>query len=79
MVAAGLSTPIFTQSRGRTLRRNVAADLGADLIVVGAQGQRGAGFFLGTVTTRLASTSTRCGLIVPAPPGAGHVGKRGLP
>jgi nucleotide-binding universal stress UspA family protein len=47
---------------------NVASDMGADLIVVGAQGQRGAlhGFFLGSVVTRLAATSTRCVLIVPA-------------
>ena len=58
---------------------NVAADLGADLIVVGAQGRRGAGFFLGTVTTRLATTSTRCVLIVPARLCARGVEKRGLP
>jgi nucleotide-binding universal stress UspA family protein len=47
---------------------NVAADLGADLIVVGARGQRGAvhGLFLGSVATRLAATSPRCVLVVPA-------------
>jgi nucleotide-binding universal stress UspA family protein len=53
---------------------NVASDLGADLIVVGAQGQRGAlhGFFLGSVATRLAATSTRCVLVVPAHLDAGR-------
>jgi nucleotide-binding universal stress UspA family protein len=47
---------------------NVAADLGADLIVVGAKGQRAAaqGLFLGSVATRLAATSPRCVLVVPA-------------
>ena len=45
---------------------NVAADLGAELIVVGAQGQRGAAVVLGSVTTRLAANSTRCVLVVPA-------------
>jgi nucleotide-binding universal stress UspA family protein len=49
---------------------NVAADLGADLIVVGAKGQRATmhGLFLGSVATRLAATSPRCVLVVPAPP-----------
>jgi nucleotide-binding universal stress UspA family protein len=48
---------------------NVAADLGADLIVVGARGQRAAvhGVFLGSVATRLAATSPRCVLVVPSP------------
>ena len=47
---------------------NVAADLGADLIVVGAQGRRGLvhGLLLGSVATRVAATSTRCVLVVPA-------------
>jgi nucleotide-binding universal stress UspA family protein len=46
---------------------NVAADLGADLIVVGANGQRGSvhSFFLGSVATRLAAISTRSVLVVP--------------
>jgi nucleotide-binding universal stress UspA family protein len=46
---------------------NVAADLGADLIVVGVNGQRGAihRFFLGSVAARLAATSTRSVLVVP--------------
>ncbi len=49
---------------------NVASDFGADLIVVGAQGRRGLkhDLFLGSVATRLAATSTRCVLIVPARP-----------
>jgi nucleotide-binding universal stress UspA family protein len=53
---------------------NIASDLGAGLIVVGAQGQRGAlhGFFLGSVAARLAATSTRCVLVVPAHLDAGH-------
>jgi nucleotide-binding universal stress UspA family protein len=45
---------------------NVAADLGAELIVVGAHGQRGTAIALGSVTTRLAANSTRCVLVVPA-------------
>jgi nucleotide-binding universal stress UspA family protein len=51
---------------------NVAADLGAELIVVGAQGQRGTAVVLGSVTTRLAANSTRCVLVVPA-----HAGSAG--
>jgi hypothetical protein len=57
---------------------NVAADLGADLIVVGAHGRRGLGPFLGSVTTRLATASTRCVLIVPASLGVGPAMRRGL-
>src|SRR5580700_5528768 len=40
---------------------NVATELGAELIVVGADGQRGAAndHFLGTVPSRLATTSSR--------------------
>jgi nucleotide-binding universal stress UspA family protein len=47
---------------------NVAAELGAELIVVGADGQRGAAsdHFLGTVPNRLATTSSRSVLIVPS-------------
>jgi nucleotide-binding universal stress UspA family protein len=56
---------------------NVAADLGADIIVVGAQGQRGAAVVLGSVTTRLAANSTRCVLVVPANAGSGG-GEGGL-
>jgi nucleotide-binding universal stress UspA family protein len=46
---------------------NVAADLGSELIVVGASGQRGPfhNFFLGSVASRLAATSTRSVLVVP--------------
>jgi nucleotide-binding universal stress UspA family protein len=46
---------------------NVAADLDAELIVVGATGQRRAPhqFFLGSVASRLAATSTRAVLVVP--------------
>ncbi len=44
---------------------NVADDLGADLIVVGAHGQRGARVFLGSVTTRVVASSARCVLVVP--------------
>jgi nucleotide-binding universal stress UspA family protein len=61
---------------------NVAADLGADLIVVGAQGRRGAAVFLGSVTTRLAASSTRCVLVVPAhaePTPGGNGAEEGLP
>jgi len=53
---------------------NVAADLGADFIVVGAQGRRGAAVVLGSVTTRLAANSTRCVLVVPAHAGVGGEG-----
>jgi nucleotide-binding universal stress UspA family protein len=55
---------------------NVAADLGAELIVVGAQGRRGAAVVLGSFTTRLAANSTRCVLVVPAH--AGSAGEGGL-
>jgi nucleotide-binding universal stress UspA family protein len=51
---------------------NVATELGAELIVVGADGQRGATSegFLGTVAYRLATTSPRSVLVVPSkPPG----------
>jgi universal stress protein A len=47
---------------------NVATELGAELIVVGANGQRGAshGRFLGTVAHRLATTSSRSVVVVPS-------------
>jgi nucleotide-binding universal stress UspA family protein len=51
---------------------NVAADLGSDLIVVGAQGQRGSAVALGSVTTRLAANPTRCVRVVPAHAGSGR-------
>ncbi len=57
---------------------NVAADLGAELIVVGAQGQRGAAVVLGSVTTRLAANSPRCVLVVPSQAASGG-GEEGLP
>lgn len=46
---------------------NVAADLGACLIVVGSSGEREAApqFVLGTVTARLIARSTRLVLVVP--------------
>jgi nucleotide-binding universal stress UspA family protein len=46
---------------------NVASELGAELIVVGADGQRGAAAdgFLGTVACRLATTSSRSVVVVP--------------
>jgi nucleotide-binding universal stress UspA family protein len=45
---------------------NVATELGAELIVVGADGQGGVSYdgFLGTVTTRLVSTSPRSVVVV---------------
>jgi len=47
---------------------NVATELGAELIVVGADGQRGASSegFLGTVAYRLAATSPRSVVVVPS-------------
>jgi nucleotide-binding universal stress UspA family protein len=47
---------------------NVATELGAELIVVGADGQRGASseHFLGTVAGRLATSSSRSVVIVPS-------------
>jgi nucleotide-binding universal stress UspA family protein len=47
---------------------NVAAELGAELIVVGADGQRGASScgFLGTVTNRLVASSPRSVVVVPS-------------
>jgi nucleotide-binding universal stress UspA family protein len=49
---------------------NVATELGAELIVVGADGQRGCSRdgFLGTVAIRLASISSRPVVVVPARP-----------
>jgi nucleotide-binding universal stress UspA family protein len=46
---------------------NVATEFGAELIVVGADGQRGASkeCFLGTVANRLAITSSRSVVVVP--------------
>ena len=44
---------------------NVAADEGADLIVVGARGQRGMSEVLGSVAERLVRAATRPVLIVP--------------
>jgi nucleotide-binding universal stress UspA family protein len=47
---------------------NVATELGAELIVVGADGQRGVSQarFLGTVASRLATTSSRPVVVVPS-------------
>src|SRR5262249_62147579 len=47
---------------------NVAAELGATLIVVGAHGQRGrmGNSFVGSVATRLVATSTQSVLVVRA-------------
>lgn len=47
---------------------NVATELGADVIVVGADGQRGAagGGFLGTVANRLVTSSPRSVVVVPS-------------
>ena len=46
---------------------NVATELGAEIIVVGADGQRGAASqgFLGTVLSRLVTTSPRAVVVVP--------------
>jgi nucleotide-binding universal stress UspA family protein len=48
---------------------NVATELGADMIVIGADGQRGAASqgFLGTVASRLVTTSRRSVVVVPSP------------
>ena len=50
---------------------NVATELGADLIVVGAEGQRGAmgGGVLGSVASRILTTSPRSVLVVRRPRG----------
>ena len=49
---------------------NVASELGADIIVVGADGQRGASRqrLLGTVASRLVTTSPRSVVVVPSHP-----------
>jgi nucleotide-binding universal stress UspA family protein len=49
---------------------NVARELGAELVVVGVDGQRGASRegFLGTVAYRLAATSPRPVVVVPSRP-----------
>jgi nucleotide-binding universal stress UspA family protein len=48
---------------------NVATELGADTIVIGADGQRGAASqgFLGTVASRLVTISRRSVVVVPSP------------
>jgi nucleotide-binding universal stress UspA family protein len=60
---------------------NVATELGAELIVVGADGQRGAADdgFLGTVAGRLVTTSPRSVVVVPSrgpPDGGAACGRR---
>jgi nucleotide-binding universal stress UspA family protein len=44
---------------------NVATDVGADLIVIGARGQRGMPRVFGSVAERLVRTATRPVLVVP--------------
>jgi nucleotide-binding universal stress UspA family protein len=53
---------------------NVASELGADIIVVGADGQRGASRqgLLGTVASRLVTTSPRSVVVVPSHPRLGR-------
>ena len=53
---------------------NVATELGADIIVVGADGQRGAARqgLLGTVASRLVTTSPRSVVVVPSHPRLGR-------
>ncbi len=53
---------------------NVACELGAELIVVGASGEQARPYpsFLGRVALRLATISSRAVLLVPAP-GAGPI------
>jgi hypothetical protein len=48
---------------------NGATELGADMIVIGADGQRGAAShgFLGTAASRLATSSRRSVVVVPSP------------
>jgi nucleotide-binding universal stress UspA family protein len=56
---------------------NVARELGADIIVVGADGQRGAARqgLLGTVASRLVTTSPRSVVVVPPHPRPDHAGR----
>ena len=58
---------------------NVATELGADMIVIGADGQRGAASqgFLGTVASRLVTTSRRSVVVVPSRPLPERAGNRG--
>ena len=76
--AIARSTPTSSRRRIESLVRrgppweklaNVATELGADMIVIGADGQRGAASqgFVGTVASRLITTSRRPVLVVPAP------------
>jgi nucleotide-binding universal stress UspA family protein len=55
---------------------NVATELGADMIVVGADGQRGAASqgLLGTVVSRLVTTSPRSVVVVPSHPRSDRAG-----
>jgi nucleotide-binding universal stress UspA family protein len=77
--AISLHTPTSRSVRIDTIVRrgppweklaNVATELGADMIVIGADGQRGAASqgFLGTVASRLVTTSRRPVVVVPSNP-----------
>jgi nucleotide-binding universal stress UspA family protein len=57
---------------------NVATELGADLIVVGADGHRGAARqgLLGTVASRLVTTSPRPVVVVPSHPWPDRAGSQ---
>jgi len=57
---------------------NVATELGAELIVVGVDGERGASRegFLGTVALRLVTTSPRPVVVVPSDPRPDRAGSR---
>jgi nucleotide-binding universal stress UspA family protein len=58
---------------------NLATELGAELIVVGVDGERGASRegFLGTVAYRLVTTSPRPVVVVPSRPQLDDVGRPG--
>jgi nucleotide-binding universal stress UspA family protein len=53
---------------------NVATEYGAEFVAVGATGQRGVGFLLGSVTSRVLALSARSVIVTPLP--AREVGAR---
>jgi nucleotide-binding universal stress UspA family protein len=63
--ARGIETEVVVR-RGAPWEKihNVATDVGADLIVIGAQGQRGMPRVFGSVAERLVRTATRPVLVV---------------
>jgi len=69
LAAQGIaSTALLRMGPAHQKIHNVAADVGADLIVIGMQGSRGRANQIGSVAERVTRTATRPVLLVPARP-----------